>query len=37
LEAVNGAFKTRRTLTPCFVDHNQQLLSGDQTLGECGP
>jgi hypothetical protein len=37
VEAVNGAFKTRRTLTPCFVDRNQQLMNGDQTIGECGP
>lgn len=37
VEAVTGAFKVRRTLTPCFVDQKQQLLAGDQSIGECGP
>ena len=37
VESVTGAFKTRRTLTPCFVDSKQQLLNGDQSIGECGP
>jgi hypothetical protein len=37
VETVTGAFKTRRTLTPCFVDSKQQLLNGDQAIGECGP
>jgi hypothetical protein len=37
VETVTGAFKTRRTLTPCFVDSKQQFLNGDQTIGECGP
>jgi hypothetical protein len=35
LEAVAGAFKIRHTLTPCFVDHKQQLMAGDQSIGEC--
>jgi hypothetical protein len=35
VEAVTGAFKTRRTLTPCFVDSKQQLLNGDTAIGEC--
>jgi hypothetical protein len=37
VEIVTGALKVRRTLTPCFVDHKQQLLNGDQAIGECGP
>lgn len=37
VESVTGAFKTRRTLTPCFVDNKQQFLNGDQAIGECGP
>jgi hypothetical protein len=37
VETVTGAFKTRRTLTPCFVDSKQQFLNGDQAIGECGP
>jgi hypothetical protein len=37
VETVTGAFKVNRTLTPCFVDKKQQLVSGDQTIGECGP
>jgi hypothetical protein len=37
VETVTGAFKTRRTLTPCFVDNKQQFLNGDQAIGECGP
>jgi hypothetical protein len=37
VETVTGAFKTRRTLTPCFVDSKQQFLNGDQSIGECGP
>jgi hypothetical protein len=36
VETVTGAFRTRRTLTPCFVDSKQQLLNGDQAIGECG-
>lgn len=36
VEAVNGAFKIRHTLTPCFIDSKQQLLNGDQAIGECG-
>lgn len=36
VETVQGAFQ-RRTLTPCFIDKKQQLLNGDQTIGECGP
>jgi hypothetical protein len=36
VDAVSGAFKTRRTLTPCFVDSKQQFLNGDQAIGECG-
>jgi hypothetical protein len=35
VETVTGAFKTRRTLTPCFVDSKQQLLNGDTAIGEC--
>lgn len=34
--AVQGAFQ-RHTLTPCFIDKKQQLLNGDQAIGECGP
>jgi hypothetical protein len=37
VETVTGAFKIRRTLTPCFVDSKQQLINGDQAIGECGP
>ena len=37
VEAVTGAFRVRHTLTPCFVDSKQQLLNGDQAIGECGP
>ncbi|HLK09264.1 MAG TPA: hypothetical protein VKV30_15015 [Candidatus Angelobacter sp.] len=37
VETVTGAFKVSHTLTPCFVDSKQQFLSGDQTIGECGP
>jgi len=37
VEAVTGAFRVRHTLTPCFVDSKQQLLNGDQNIGECGP
>ncbi len=36
VEAVTGALKVRHTLTPCFVDKQQQLLNGDQAIGECG-
>lgn len=36
VEAVTGAFKIRHTLSPCFVDSKQQLLNGDQQIGECG-
>lgn len=36
VDAVQGAFQ-RRTLTPCFIDKKQQLLNGDQAIGECGP
>jgi len=35
VETVTGAFKIRRTLTPCFIDSKQQLLNGDQAIGEC--
>jgi hypothetical protein len=35
LDAVNGAFRNH-TLTPCFIDKKQQLLNGDQAIGECG-
>ncbi|HEY2115802.1 MAG TPA: hypothetical protein VGJ51_11960 [Candidatus Angelobacter sp.] len=37
VETVQGAFQVRRTLTPCFIDKKQQLLNGDQAIGECGP
>ena len=37
VDAVNGAFKVAHTLTPCFIDKKQQLLNGDQAIGECGP
>jgi hypothetical protein len=37
VENVQGAFQIRRTLTPCFIDKKQQLLNGDQAIGECGP
>jgi hypothetical protein len=36
VDAVNGAFKVNHTLTPCFIDKKQQLLNGDQSIGECG-
>ena len=36
VEAVTGALKIRHTLSPCFVDSKQQLLNGDQQIGECG-
>ena len=37
VEAVTGALKFRQhTLSPCFVDSKQQLLNGDQQIGECG-
>lgn len=36
VNAVQGAFQ-RHTLTPCFIDKKQQLLNGDQAIGECGP
>jgi hypothetical protein len=35
VDAVQGAF-VRHTLTPCFIDKKQQLLNGDQSIGECG-
>jgi len=35
VDAVNGAFRNH-TLTPCFIDKKQQLLNGDQAIGECG-
>lgn len=37
VETVQGAFRVRHTLTPCFIDKKQQLLNGDQAIGECGP
>lgn len=37
VETVQGAFRVNHTLTPCFIDKKQQLLNGDQTIGECGP
>ena len=37
VDAVQGAFRVRHTLTPCFIDKKQQLLNGDQAIGECGP
>ena len=37
VETVIGALKVNHTLTPCFVDSKQQLLNGDQAIGECGP
>jgi hypothetical protein len=36
VEAVTGALKINHTLTPCFIDKKQQLLNGDQAIGECG-
>ena len=36
VEAVIGALKINHTLTPCFIDKKQQLLNGDQAIGECG-
>jgi hypothetical protein len=35
VEAVTGALKIRRTLTPCFVDSKQQFLNGDTASGDC--
>jgi hypothetical protein len=37
VESVQGALKVAHTLTPCFIDKKQQLLNGDQAIGECGP
>ena len=37
IDTVHGALKIRHTLTPCFIDKQQQLLNGDQAIGECGP
>jgi hypothetical protein len=37
VDTVQGAFQVRHTLTPCFIDKKQQLLNGDQAIGECGP
>ena len=36
VEIVTGAFQ-HHTLTPCFIDKKQQLINGDQAIGECGP
>jgi hypothetical protein len=36
VDTVQGAFIVRHTLTPCFIDKKQQLLNGDQSIGECG-
>jgi len=36
METVTGALKIHHTLTPCFIDKKQQLLNGDQAIGECG-
>jgi hypothetical protein len=36
VESVQGALKVNHTLTPCFIDKKQQLLNGDQAIGECG-
>ena len=36
VEGVQGALIVRHTLTPCFIDKKQQLLNGDQAIGECG-
>lgn len=35
VEAVGGGLKIRHTFTPCFVDSQQQLIAGDQAIGEC--
>lgn len=35
VEAITGSLKIHRTLTPCFIDQKQQLLNGDQAIGEC--
>jgi hypothetical protein len=35
VEVVSGSLKIRRTFTPCFVDNKQQVLAGDQAIGEC--
>jgi hypothetical protein len=37
VDAVQGAFIVRHTTTLCFIDKKQQLVSGDQAIGECGP
>lgn len=37
VDAVQGGLKVNHTLTPCFIDKKQQLLNGDQSIGECGP
>lgn len=37
VEAVQGALIVRHTTTLCFIDKKQQLVSGDQAIGECGP
>jgi hypothetical protein len=37
VDAVQGAFIVRHTTTLCFIDKKQQLVSGDQSIGECGP
>ena len=34
VEAVTGGLQVRRTLSPCFVDKNNQLFNGDTS--ECG-
>jgi hypothetical protein len=36
VESVTGALIIRHTLSPCFIDKHQQLLNGDQNIGECG-
>lgn len=36
VQSVQGALKVQHTLTPCFIDKKQQLLNGDQSIGECG-
>lgn len=37
VDAVQGALIVRHTTTLCFIDKQQQLVSGDQAIGECGP
>lgn len=37
VDAVQGAFQVRHTLTLCFIDKQKQFLNGDQAIGECGP